>query len=56
MSLFKIPYYHDYISPELAQFLLKQATEVEGVLELKQVGKNGGLETKEALHFSGTRL
>ncbi|MGZ3692592.1 MAG: hypothetical protein ACXVAX_13875, partial [Pseudobdellovibrio sp.] len=51
MIRFEIPYYHDYISPELAQFLLNQATPVEGVSNLKQVGNNGGLETQEALQF-----
>ena len=48
---FDIPYYHDYLSPELAQHLLSGATPVHGVAELSEVGKGGGLETSEALNF-----
>ena len=48
---FDIPYYHDYISPQLASTLLKRADAVPGVAELVQVGSGGGLETKEALLF-----
>lgn len=48
---FSIPYYHDYISPSLAKHLLSQATPVDGVTGLQQVGRGGGLETREALQF-----
>lgn len=48
---FDIPYYHDYVSPELAQHLLNAATPVQGVAGLSEVGKGGGLETAEALSF-----
>ncbi len=48
---FEIPYYQEYISEELADYLLKEAIAVDGVDDLLQVGKNAGLETSEALHF-----
>lgn len=48
---FEIPYYHDYISEELADFLLKEAKPVLGVPDLLEVGQGGGLETTEAMHF-----
>lgn len=50
-AVFDIPYYHDYISPTLAQHLFSQATPVAGVPDLTQVGAGGGLETKESLTF-----
>lgn len=48
---FAIPYYHDYLSPALAQHLLEQAQLVPGVENLVEVGPSRGLETKEALRF-----
>lgn len=48
---FSIPYYHDYISPTMAEKLLARAKPVDGVKGLVQVGEGGGLETKEALQF-----
>jgi malate synthase len=48
---FDIPYYHDYLSPELARHLLAGATPVRGVSGLSEVGSGGGLETTEALGF-----
>jgi allantoicase/malate synthase/CubicO group peptidase (beta-lactamase class C family) len=50
-NIFKIKYYHDYISPELAEYLFKQASPVQGNPDLLQVGGNQGLETPEALKF-----
>src|SRR3989338_5087683 len=46
---FAIPYYHDYISPALAAHLLAEARPVTGVDGLIEVGKGGGLETRESL-------
>lgn len=48
---FEIEYYHDYISPELYIHLMKEATDVDGVPDLMQVGQSGGLETTDALKF-----
>ena len=48
---FEIPYYHDYISPSLAQKLLSEAEPVNGVNGLVQVGQGGGLEDKDSLQF-----
>ena len=48
---FEIPYYHDYISEELADFLFAESKPVEGVPDLIQVGTGGGLETTESLLF-----
>ena len=48
---FEIPYYHDYISPELFPHLMSEAKDVEGVKDLVQLGKSGGLENKESLQF-----
>ncbi len=52
---FEIPYYHDYISPNLALHLLSTATPVAGVADLVQVGDSpslqGSLETAESLRF-----
>jgi len=50
-NFFNIEYYHDYISPQLASELLKQASPVCGVEDLKQINQNQGLETIEALRF-----
>lgn len=48
---FEIPYYHDYISPRLAESILTHAKLVAGVADLKEVGLGGGLETTESLNF-----
>ena len=48
---FEIPYYQDYISEQLAEFLLKEATPVAGVPDLLEVGSGGGLESRAAMHF-----
>ncbi len=48
---FEIPYYHDYISPALLVAILKEATEVEGVENLQQIGVAEGLETTAGLKF-----
>ena len=48
---FEIPYYNDFISSELANFLLSSAKPVQGIDDLDEVGSGGGLETPEALHF-----
>ncbi|MGE3262338.1 MAG: serine hydrolase [Bacteriovoracia bacterium] len=48
---FEIPYYHDYISPNLLKALLAEARAVKGVEGLAQVGEGGGLETEESLKF-----
>ncbi len=48
---FSIRYYHDFISPSLAHYLLSQARPVEGVSDLVEVGKGGGLESADALRF-----
>lgn len=49
--MFEIEYYHDYISPELAEHLLKSAQPVTDVPTLLQVGNGGGLETPSAMKF-----
>jgi malate synthase len=48
---FEIPYFHDYISPSLAQSLLSQSKPVTGVDSLQEVGTRGGLETAESFQF-----
>lgn len=48
---FEIEYFHDYISPSLAKYLLAQAVPVEGVNGLDEVGRGGGQETPESLTF-----
>ena len=50
-SFFEIPYYHDFISPNLARHLLSQAVTMPGVEGLKHIGATGGLETPESLSF-----
>ena len=49
--IFDIPYYHDYISPSLVHSLLKEAKPITQIPDLVEVGKGGGLETKESLRF-----
>lgn len=52
---FDIAPYHDYISPSLAQTLLKQGTLVPEVPEMVEIGArpqvSGSLETSESLRF-----
>ncbi len=48
---FTIPYYHDYISENLARNLLAQATPVVSVSDLVEVGRGGGLEDAQSLKF-----
>lgn len=51
---FEIPYYHDYISEKLADYLLSQAKPIRGLPDLVEVGEvdvPGTLESPEALHF-----
>jgi len=48
---FEIPYYHDYMSPQLARQLLNKSSSVTGVPELKQLGAGGGLESAESMRF-----
>ena len=47
-----VPYYSSFITDDYLSYLLKQAEFVEGVEGLKQVGKNKGLESSEALRFT----
>jgi len=49
--VFEIEYYHDYISPELATYLLSQAKPVDSIQGLTGIGASSGLETKESLQF-----
>lgn len=46
-----IPYYDDYLSPELREHVLKESTPVAGVEHLRQLGPGGGLESKDSLTF-----
>ncbi len=48
---FEIDYYHDYLSPELTDHLLKAANPIKGVEGMVEVGTGGGLETAESLKF-----
>jgi malate synthase len=51
MKSFEIPYYHDYISPEIFAALSKEAKNYQGVEGLKHIGESGGLETPESMKF-----
>ena len=44
-------HYQDFISPELTSYFLSIATPIDGMPLLKEIGKRGGLETKEGLAF-----
>lgn len=46
-----IPYYDDFISPELKNHILKEARAVAGIPDLLEVGSGGGLETEESFKF-----
>jgi len=48
---FDIPYYHDYLSANLALKLLQQSIPVDGVPGLVILDPPSGLETKESLRF-----
>lgn len=50
-DFFEVPYYHDYISAALAEYLLQQASPVPSVDDLYEVGIGGGLENPESLTF-----
>lgn len=51
MKSFEIPYYHDYISPEIFSKLIKDAKNYPQVEGLKHIGETGGLETPESMQF-----
>lgn len=44
-------YYQDFISNSLTEYLLKQATPVDGIPDLMQIGESSGLETAESFKF-----
>ncbi|MEK6578387.1 MAG: hypothetical protein AABZ55_04100, partial [Bdellovibrionota bacterium] len=48
---FEIDSYHDFISPSIARNLLAGARAVQGIPQLREVGKGGGLESEESLRF-----
>lgn len=51
MKSFEIPYYQDYISPEIFIALKKEAKAYPGLPGLLQVGESGGLESLESMKF-----
>lgn len=51
MKSFEIPYYHDYISPEIFASLKSKAQNYQGVDGLIHVGTGGGLESSESMKF-----
>ncbi|MBY0416329.1 MAG: hypothetical protein K2Q18_19295, partial [Bdellovibrionales bacterium] len=51
MKSFEIPYYHDYISPEIFKTLSASGKDYPGVPGLIHVGETGGLETVESMKF-----
>ncbi|MEA9357730.1 serine hydrolase [Bacteriovorax sp. PP10] len=51
MKSFEIPYYHDYISPEICASLKEHAQNYKGVEGLVHIGASGGLETPESMKF-----
>ncbi|MBC7714900.1 MAG: serine hydrolase [Rhizobacter sp.] len=51
MKSFEIPYYHDYISPEIFASLKSKAQNYQGIEGLIHIGETGGLETPEAMKF-----
>ena len=51
MKSFEIPYYHDYISPEIFASLSAHAQNYKGVEGLVHIGASGGLETPESMKF-----
>lgn len=51
MKTFEIPYYHDYISPDIFSSLKKNAQSYPGVEGLAHIGETGGLESPESMKF-----
>ncbi len=51
MTQREIPYYLDYLSPNLLSYLQRQARPVGGVPQLCEIGEGGGLESAESLAF-----
>lgn len=51
MNSFEIPYYHDYISPELFSSLEKEMQDFEGIKDLTHIGLSGGLENLSSMKF-----
>ncbi|MBC7429840.1 MAG: serine hydrolase [Bacteriovorax sp.] len=51
MKSFEIPYYHDYISPEIWANLKSKAQKYQGIEGLIHIGQTGGLETPESMKF-----
>jgi malate synthase len=49
--MFEIPYYEDYLPPQLALELLKKSSPVDQVEGMRLVGEPRGLESSEALLF-----
>ena len=47
----EIPYYNDFISSEIFDYLKKEGKPVLGIPHLFEVGNGGGLETTESLTF-----
>ncbi|MBC7537921.1 MAG: serine hydrolase, partial [Bacteriovorax sp.] len=47
----EIPYYNDYVSPALLDYLIKTGKPVQGIPHLLEVGSGGGLETQESFAF-----
>jgi malate synthase len=47
----RITYYEDFLSPPLKEEILKDATTFHDLDGLLQLGRGGGLETKEAMEF-----
>lgn len=47
----EIPYYDDFISPELKGHVLETANPLPGVTGMKMVGRPSGLENTESLNF-----
>ena len=50
-SKIEIPYYQDYISKELRDYLLSEGSTYKGIDDLVEVGSGGGLENTESLKF-----
>lgn len=48
---FEISFYNDFISSDLADFLMNSAKPVVDVPHLMEVGTGGGIETTASLHF-----
>jgi malate synthase len=46
-----IPYYSDFLSDPLLKYLLSEATPVDGIPDLLEIGKSAGLESKDSFQF-----